>query len=147
MAKARKSVKDKRHKKHKKNVTLASRANERPECSDATCFLSLSGLIDSLKSADPYPQQNQSRSPSAIHYLQTLQIEAEKRERQTFRSQRKILGNSAMSQRYPIPPQYPSILLMASHLSMMAVVQKLVEELVEGKKQRHYGAVDVTKGR
>ena len=56
MAKASKSVKDKRHKKHKKNVTLASRANERPECSDATCFLSLNGLIDSLKSADPYPQ-------------------------------------------------------------------------------------------
>ena len=55
MAKASKSVKDKRHKKHKKNV-IASRANERPECSDATCFLSLSGLIDSLKSADPYPQ-------------------------------------------------------------------------------------------
>jgi hypothetical protein len=36
----------------------------------------------------------------------------------------KILGNSAMSQRYPIAPRYPSILLMASHLSMMAVVQK-----------------------
>ena len=53
MAKASKSVKDKRHKKHKTIVTLASRANERPECSDATCFLSLNGLIDSLKSADP----------------------------------------------------------------------------------------------
>ena len=56
MAKASKSVKDKRHKKHKTIVTLASRANERPECSVATCFLSLSGLIDSLKSAEPYPQ-------------------------------------------------------------------------------------------